>query len=405
MFACLAGVVACTAHNPRACPNGDCTNPAYPFCDVDGSLGGTPGECIAVSCTPMQFAECRGSDALTCNATGDNYDSSQCEGTCDPTQGCVTPMPPRVLYIVFTSDRDGNSEIYRMNPDGSMQTNLTSNPASDTSPMWDPTGERIAFLSGRSGTQELYVMAPDGTGVVDVSSGQAQDAAWSPDGTQLAFTSTRSGHPEIYRVAATGGAVSTLTSLGLSTTGNASWSPDGTKLTFGTGEIYVMSSDGTGQSPITQGSPRGDREPMWSPDGAHIAFVRGLTFENADVFVMNADGSQQQDVTVSETTQFEGPVTWDPNSSQLIGEIADGNTGDADFGTGLFSVAPTGSGFQYVVTPSAYRPCWAGDGMTFCFDSDRSGNAEVYSVSGSGGTPDDLTNSGGNDTQCSMRPK
>jgi hypothetical protein len=31
--------------------------------------------------------------------------------------------------IVFRSDRDGNPEIYVMDPDGSEQTNLSNNPA------------------------------------------------------------------------------------------------------------------------------------------------------------------------------------------------------------------------------------------------------------------------------------
>jgi len=403
---CALVCAACTAHNPRACPNGDCTDPSYPFCDVDGTLGGSPGECVAVTCTPMQFAECRGSDALTCNAEGNNYDSSQCEGTCDPTQGCVSPMPSRVLYIVFTSDRDGNNEIYRMNPDGSGQTNLTSNAGNDNSPLWDPTGERIAFLSDRSGTQELYTMAADGTGVIDVSNGQAQDAAWSADGTQLAFTSTRTGNPEIYRVPATGGLALNLTGLGVSTTATATWSPDGTKLAFVTGgRIYSMNNDGTNQTAISQGALRGDKAPVWSPDGAHIAFARGLTFENWDIFVMNPDGNQPVDVTSAESTTIEQTVSWDPNSAQVACEILDGLTGDPDFGTGIYVASISGSRSEYLVTPSANRPCWSGDGTNVGFDSDRTGNSEIYSVSNGGGTPNDLTNSGGNDTQCSMRPK
>jgi TolB protein len=40
--------------------------------------------------------------------------------------------------IAFTSDRDGNKEIYVMNADGSGQTNLTINPASDIGPAWAP---------------------------------------------------------------------------------------------------------------------------------------------------------------------------------------------------------------------------------------------------------------------------
>jgi TolB protein len=40
--------------------------------------------------------------------------------------------------IVFTSERDGNGEIYVINADGSGQRNLTNNPADDGNPSWRP---------------------------------------------------------------------------------------------------------------------------------------------------------------------------------------------------------------------------------------------------------------------------
>ena len=47
--------------------------------------------------------------------------------------------------LAFTSDRDGNSEIYVMNADGTGQTRLTDNTLDDGSPVWSPEGNRIAF--------------------------------------------------------------------------------------------------------------------------------------------------------------------------------------------------------------------------------------------------------------------
>ena len=47
--------------------------------------------------------------------------------------------------IAFEGFRDGNTEIYLMNGDGSGQTNLTNNPASDGEPAWSPDGSQIAF--------------------------------------------------------------------------------------------------------------------------------------------------------------------------------------------------------------------------------------------------------------------
>src|SRR2546430_1154582 len=47
--------------------------------------------------------------------------------------------------IAFTSERDGNAEIYVMNADGSAQTRLTNNTQSDEYPSWSPDGQRIVF--------------------------------------------------------------------------------------------------------------------------------------------------------------------------------------------------------------------------------------------------------------------
>ncbi len=49
----------------------------------------------------------------------------------DPTDEPAEPGPSATSQIAFTSDRDGNDEIYVMNDDGSGQTNLTTNPAQD----------------------------------------------------------------------------------------------------------------------------------------------------------------------------------------------------------------------------------------------------------------------------------
>ena len=51
------------------------------------------------------------------------------------------PTTPKIL---FTSTRDGNREVYMMNPDGSEQVNLTQHRAADLETVWSPTGEQRA---------------------------------------------------------------------------------------------------------------------------------------------------------------------------------------------------------------------------------------------------------------------
>src|SRR3989440_484836 len=60
--------------------------------------------------------------------------------------------------IAFTTERDGNVDIYLMNADGSGVTRLTNNPAGDFWPVWSSDGTKIVFQSERDGNDEIYVM-------------------------------------------------------------------------------------------------------------------------------------------------------------------------------------------------------------------------------------------------------
>ncbi|MYG19029.1 MAG: hypothetical protein F4208_05555, partial [Gemmatimonadales bacterium] len=102
--------------------------------------------------------------------------------------------------IAFTTDRDGNSEIYVMNTSGSGVTRLTDHSRHDIRPSWSPDGDKIAFESERDGNREIYVMNADGSEVTRLTDHSAFDysPAWSSDGTKIAFVSDRDGNREIY---------------------------------------------------------------------------------------------------------------------------------------------------------------------------------------------------------------
>jgi Tol biopolymer transport system component len=79
--------------------------------------------------------------------------------------GCGGEQTQRTQdQIAFTSDRDGNDDIYVMDADGSSQTRLTTEAADDWEAAWSPDGEKIAFTRQRDSSHgETYVMDADGS--------------------------------------------------------------------------------------------------------------------------------------------------------------------------------------------------------------------------------------------------
>jgi TolB protein len=223
--------------------------------------------------------------------------------------------------IAFTSYRDGNAEIYVMNPDSTGQTNVTNDPASDQGAAWSPSGTKIAFYRNSAHPLccniDIYVMNADGSGQTNLTNNPAPDGspAWSPDGTKIAFDSWRDGNRDIYVMNADGSGQTRLTNDPAQDS-RPDWSPDGTKIAFYSYrdfnfEVYVMNADGSGQTRLTN-NPATDFLPAWSPDGTKIAFS-SFRDGNFEIYVMNADGTGQTRLTNNPAAD-ETPA-WQPLST------------------------------------------------------------------------------------------
>jgi hypothetical protein len=82
--------------------------------------------------------------------------------------------------IAFVTNRDGNLEIYTMNPDGTSQENISRSSATETVPAYSANGENIAFLSTRDGNGEIYKMTSTGTLQTQLTDNPAGDQDHAP---------------------------------------------------------------------------------------------------------------------------------------------------------------------------------------------------------------------------------
>ncbi|PWH19403.1 MAG: hypothetical protein DDG58_04920 [Ardenticatenia bacterium] len=97
----------------------------------------------------------------------------------------LSPMySPDGRRIAFESNRDGNTEIYVMNGNGSNQRNVSNFPgAADHGPVWSPDGRQIMFYSNRTGNWDIFVMSSDGQNVINLTNTpdvDEQEPFWRP---------------------------------------------------------------------------------------------------------------------------------------------------------------------------------------------------------------------------------
>jgi formylglycine-generating enzyme required for sulfatase activity len=239
--------------------------------------------------------------------------------------------------IAFSSERDGNLDVYLMNADGSGVRRLTDHPGEDYWTTWSPDGTQIAFASERDGNFEIYVV--DVRGVLAGTGGDLRrltqnrgndlEPDWSPDGTQIAFMYYSAGKSAIYVMDVEGGNRRQLTD------GNGddwlpAWSPDGTQILFvssrdGNPEIYVMNADGSKPQRLTDNDVE-DSYPAWSPDGSHISFYSARD-ASRELYVMGAGAGPGG--SVRPLTGDDAPVwvsAWSPDGTRIgFTSARDGN--------------------------------------------------------------------------------
>jgi len=115
-------------------------------------------------------------------------------------EGCEQPSwSPDGSRIVCKGCIGANCGLLMANADGSNKRLISDN-ANDSSPAWSPGGGYILFTSNRSENLDVWIMRADGTGIQQLTTNPTSDGAatWSPDGNFIFFRSDRDGSWGIY---------------------------------------------------------------------------------------------------------------------------------------------------------------------------------------------------------------
>lgn len=167
------------------------------------------------------------------------------------------------------SERDGNLDIYTLDLGSGRLQRVTRHSAIDTEPEWTPDGQDILFTSDRAGGPQIYRVPGSGGDVerITFEGNYNARARISPDGKRVAVVHNDRGN---YRIAVVDLIRRSAQVLSEGRLDEApSFAPNGAALIYasrrdGSGLLETVSVDGLVRGRIS--SPGSDvREPVWSP--------------------------------------------------------------------------------------------------------------------------------------------
>lgn len=167
----------------------------------------------------------------------------------------VSPDGQRVAF-------SWQGDVWVVGVDGGRAERLTVHPANDSTPVWSPDGKAIIFSSDRYGNSDLFRMNADGSGLKRLTAISASETPYSvsPDGKWVYGQTNAFGRRDLFKVAATGGDLIRLTSHPYESKYHPSLSPDGKRVVYAIG-----GRPSNAVNPRQQGSDTGD---LWVADNS-----------------------------------------------------------------------------------------------------------------------------------------
>jgi imidazolonepropionase-like amidohydrolase/Tol biopolymer transport system component len=334
------------------------------------------------------------SPALVSAQEDEKWDVERSLGTATPlsfetTEGTwmnvdVSPDGQTILFDLL-------GDIYSMPIEGGVATRIVGGLAFDMQPRFSPDGSSVAFISDRDGNFNIWLMDPDGSDPRQVSkeaSREVNSPAWSPDGQYVFarkhFVERRSlGAGEVWMYHVSGGA-------GLQVVGRNGWqkdlgepviSPDGKYLYYSRnvwpGQTFEYNKNpnrtiyavrrvelATGEESTVTSRPGGSITPRLSPDGSKLAFIRRVRLKSVLFLRELATGEEWPlwdglERDMQEAWAIHGVYAqydWTPDGNSIV-IWAQGKLWSVDVATGEATLIPfTAQVDQQVHTAVRFEP-------------------------------------------------
>jgi TolB protein len=192
--------------------------------------------------------------------------------------GSIVAAPcwvPKHLALYYTSYKLNHADIFHHDLSTGTRRVYARFGGSNMSPAVSPDGSKVAMILSKDGWTDLYVCNADGTGLNRLTKSPQDESSpcWSPDGQWICYASKENERRALSIISAAGGQPRRLTTTGAGSPTEPDWSPDGKWIAFtvqwGEFQIYVVPAAGGKAIPLVAGE-----DPSWSPNSRTLAFAR-----------------------------------------------------------------------------------------------------------------------------------
>ena len=188
-------------------------------------------------------------------------------------------VSPDGKIVAFSSNRSGYWDIYTLDVSTGITTQVTDDNDYNGHPAWSPDGQWLAYEKYTGNNLDIYINPINTqTGEIRVTTNPASDfePAWQPGSRILAFTSTRTGAQDIFIIDTENlnddEAQQNYTFNGTQDQAHATWSPDGITLAWSAqnnGYANVFSSLFPDNAEYAIQLTAGDAL-SWDPSGGYL---------------------------------------------------------------------------------------------------------------------------------------
>jgi TolB protein len=330
----------------------------------------------------------RGADSLTLPVRGDSIDYTIFQQIGAVALVHVIPTATGInvtLHDVAARRNAGARDFNLPGAANSAEWRWALHGVSDEVHMWitrEPgiAQTRIAF--SRAG--DLFVIDSDGENERRVESGGLLAPAWHPTEAVLAFSALRDLAWQIGLKPLNGGPVRWLTNSRDGVNFSPAFSPDGNEIYFQRsdnqhGGIWTVPYSGPPARSLLS-DQNNNVAPAVSPDGSRLMFVSNRLGNNPILFLMNKDGSDPRVFIfprAGERWWMESP-SWSPDGNKVAYQVRRGQ--DALYQIEVADIRSRGTGTGVLQTDDGENqaPSWAPDSRHIVFESNRSGEHQLY---------------------------